>query len=246
MKTMRRILPCLLIAGFAASAQEFEVVSIKPNHSGSGGSHSHGDRGMIAATNVTLSSLIVDAYGLNDYQIEGPPWLKEERYDFTARFTETSPDDRKRVYGIMLQKMLAERFKLQTHREEKSSAVYGLVVTKAGIKFREAANPNGDGSDAHGEHYEGKGIAMAALADFLLRFEDLPVVDMTGLKGRYDLTLDWSPEPKNPKPGDPPPAGPFPYLPEALQEQLGLKLENRKAPIDFLVVDHAEKIPTEN
>jgi len=69
---------------------------------------------------------------------------------------------------------------------------------------------------------------------------------MTGLKDFYDMKLDWIPEPKNPKPDDPPPSGPYPYLPEALQEQLGLKMESRKAPIAILIVDHAERYPTEN
>jgi len=244
---MRRILLLCLCAVFFASAQEFEVVSIKPNHSGANGSRSHSDLGLLTASNMSLRQLIQRAYGLKDYQIEGPQWLAEEHFDISARYAEPSPDQKYTAFPIMMQKMLADRFKLQAHREQKSSSVYGLVVAKAGIKFKEAANPGGESSSSHGQHYEGKGISMATLAGFLARDEDLPVLDMTGLKGKYDLTLDWILEPKNPKPGDPPPpGGAFPYLPEALQEQLGLKLENRKAPIEFLVVDHAEKIPTEN
>jgi uncharacterized protein (TIGR03435 family) len=250
---MRRIFPCILAAAlaFAALGQEFEAVSVKPNNSGSGSSHSSSDQGMLRATNLSLRNLIVTAYGMKDYQVEGPDWLSSERFDVTAKFPEALPKDREKynaAFTVMMQKMLADRFKLVAHREQKTFSVYGLVVGKTGIKFKEVPNNGDSRSDSHNTHYEGRTVSMAKLAEFLSRNTDLPVLDMTGLKGSYDLTLDWSPEPRQSGDGkdDAPVIADRPALPEALQEQLGLKLESRKAPIEILVVDHAEKVPTEN
>jgi uncharacterized protein (TIGR03435 family) len=141
--------------------------------------------------------------------------------------------------GSMMRKMLEDRFKLAVHRDRKTLSVYGLMVEKNGIKFKEV--PQGPSrSNSHDNYYEGSGIAMDRFAEYLSRNMDMPVLDMTGLKGVYDVTLQWYPEPKA---GETPQG---PALREALQEQLGLKLENRKAPIEIVVVDHAEKTPTED
>jgi uncharacterized protein (TIGR03435 family) len=123
-------------------------------------------------------------------------------------------------------------------------AVYGLVLAKSGIKFQEVPGDDSH-SNSDNNHYQGAGISMENFATVLSRRMDLPVIDMTGLKGFYSLTLDWVPEPR---PGEEPAAN-APKglaLPEALQEQLGLKLEHRKAPLEVLVVDHVEKVPVEN
>ncbi len=121
-------------------------------------------------------------------------------------------------------------------------AVYGLVVDRKGIKFQEV--PEGDSSNkTSNNHYQGTAVSMASVAWVLSRRMELPVIDMTGLKGFYNLTLDWVPEPKGGSETEAP-AGP--RLPEALQDQLGLKLEHRKAPVEVLVVDRVEKVPVEN
>jgi uncharacterized protein (TIGR03435 family) len=246
---MRRLFLCALLAA-AASAQEFEVVSVKPNKSGSNGSHTNTDQGRLTAVNVTLRQLIVRAYNLKDYQVEGPDWLGIEHFDISAKFPEALPKDPEKseaIFTAMMQRMLADRFKLAIHRDQKTFAVYGLFVTKGGIKFREAApTEEGHGSNSNNNHFTGTNIGMDTFANFLSRRQDLPVIDMTGLKGYYDLTLDWIPEPKQPEPGAGADASTGLTIPMALQEQLGLKLENRKAPIEILIVDHAEKLPTEN
>src|SRR5262245_31508398 len=145
----------------------------------------------------------------------------------------------------MMQKMLADRFELTVHRSEKSFSVYGLVAAKNGIKFKEVPDTGSNNSSSSGTKYTGTCVNMENLAAFLSRRVELPVLDMTGLKGYYDLKMEWAEEPKT-KDGAPadPPNGPA--LTTALQEQLGLKLEPRKVPLDLLIVDHAEKMPTEN
>jgi uncharacterized protein (TIGR03435 family) len=243
---MRRILLCALLVA-AASAQEFEVVSIKPNGTGSNSSHTRSDQGRLAALNVPLRQIIVQAYGVKDYQVEGPDWLAAARFDIAAKFPEALPKDPVKYNAAlrtMMQQMLRDRFKLTLHSTQKSFAVYGLVVAKNGIRFKEAVVTDSHDSNSDNNHYTGKAVSMDTFANFLSRRQDLPVIDMTGLKGYYDLTLDWIPEPKQPN-ADPPPAAGA-YLTEAIQDQLGLRLENRKAPIEVLIVDHIEKLPTEN
>jgi len=242
---------CILITAFATAlaGQEFEVVSIKPNKSLSNGSDVSSGQGMLTAS-LSLKDLIVDAYGLRDYQIEGPAWLDSERFDIAAKFPEglsKDPQKYNEQLSVMMQKMLADRFRLAVHRDSKNFAVYGLVVAKGGIKFKEVPDSSLHHSSGKNTHYTGKGISMATLAGFLSPRMDLPVVDMTSLKGFYDITLEWAPEPKSSPENKDANADPtVPTLPLALQEQLGLKLENRKAAIEILIVDHAEKTPTDN
>ena len=254
---MRAILICGLAAGFASLAvcQEFEVVSIKPNNSMSGSSSTHTDKGMLRGTNLSLRSLIVRAYGLRNYQVEGPDWLESEHFDIAAKFPDgplpKDPAEQNAAYMAMMQKMLADRFHVATHRSQKTFAVYGLVVAKGGIKFKPVPDGGSHSSDNNNTHYKGTGIPMESFAGFLSRRPelpaDLPVLDMTGLKGDYEMTLDWVREAK-PSPDAPAStdlsAGPS--LLSALEDQLGLKLETRKAPIEILIVDHAEKVPTDN
>jgi uncharacterized protein (TIGR03435 family) len=247
---MRWILLCSVLASCVASAQEFEVVAIKLNRTGDNSSHTRSDQGRLTATNNSLRNFILMAYGLPDYRLDGPDWLGTQRFDLSAKFPAELPKDREKYQAAlhsMLQKMLADRFHMTVHWEQRTMAVYGLVVDKKGMKFKEAPD-TGSSSNSDNNHYEGKSVSMANFATVLSRRMDLPVLDMTALKGFYDLKLDWAPEPRRSADGTAPdsdsPAGL--RLPEALQDQLGLKLENRKAPIDVLVVDRAEKVPTEN
>lgn len=259
---MRGTSVCILLAAFSCVAlcQEFEVVSVKPNKSISYNSSVTTDRGRLMATNVSLKGLIWRAYGIEDYQVAGPDWLSSERFDVAATFPEALPKDREKydaAFHVMMQNMLADRFKLAVHREQKIRPAYGLIVGKSGIKFKQA--PDSDcGSHSrnnNGTHFVGTCVSMGAFAEFLARRRDLPVdlpvLDVTGLQGFYNLTLDWIPEPRQSdesKGGLPVvadnPSGPT--LLVALQEQLGLKLETRKAPIEILIVDHAERAPSEN
>ena len=221
---MRFAVLCALLCT-AALAQEFEVVSIKPSKAADNSSHTRSDQGRLTAGNLSLKQIVVMAYGVKDYQVEGPDWLATARFDIAAKFPEALPKDPAKynaALNAMMQQMLRDRFKLTLHRDKKSFAVYGLVVAKSGIKFKEAEDTGSHNSNSNNNHYSGKAVTMDTFANFLSRRQDLPVIDMTGLKGFYDLTLDWIPEPKQPT-ADPPPAAGA-YLTEAVQDQLAPNL----------------------
>jgi uncharacterized protein (TIGR03435 family) len=240
---------CILTAAFASLAlcQEFEVVSVKPNKSTPDDSSVTTDRGRLAATNVSLRGLIWRAYGVQDYQVEGPDWINSERFDISATLPEALPKGETfaAAFEVMMQKMLADRFKLIAHREQKVRPVYGLMVAKSGIKFKEApaADCGSHSRNNSGTHFVGTCVSMEAFAAFLAKRGrdlpvDLPVLDMTGLQGFYNLKLDWIREIADSPSGV--------ILPIALEEQLGLKLETRRAPIEILVVDSVLRTPSEN
>jgi uncharacterized protein (TIGR03435 family) len=256
---MRWLPVSLLIAACAIPgiAQEFEVASVKVSTAADNSSHTHTDRDKLTAENVSLRRLILMAYGLKDYQLEGPDWLAAQRYDIAAKFPADFPqyrdirDQAKYEAGFeaVMQKLLADRFKLAVHRSQKVMPAYGLVEAKGGIKIKQRPDSGSHDSTSKGTHYQGTCVTMPQFAAFLAGQVDLPVLDTIGPTGCYDFTLDWVPEPKSPTDGRgeavaDAPMGPTLML--AIQEQLGLKLDPRKAPIDIVVVDHAEKVPTEN
>jgi uncharacterized protein (TIGR03435 family) len=142
----------------------------------------------------------------------------------------------------MMQDMLTNRFGLAVHSSQKTLAVYGLVVAKMGIKISEVKE-GGSSSNSHNGEYSGTRVTMSRFAQFLSRLADLPVVDMTGLKGSYTFTLDWTPLDAAITPGVNPS---WEALREAVEVKLGLRCENRKAPLDVVVVDQARRVPTEN
>ena len=247
----------VLILGAAlactAFCQEFEVASVRPAKPGVNGEHTRSDSGMLTATNLSLKSMIVTAYNVKDYQVDGPNWIGSQNFDIVAKFPEPLANDRDKynaALGSMMQKMLAERFGLAIHREEKTLPVYGLTVARGGIKFKQAPDSGSHSSKGTSTHYEGTCISMETFANFLSHRKselpaDVPVFDMTGLKGCYDLKLDWVPEVR----ADAAEAAAVqtaPPLTVAIQEQLGLKLESRKSPVKIIVVDRINKTPTEN
>jgi uncharacterized protein (TIGR03435 family) len=231
----------LLIAlALPALAQEFEAVSIRPNKSGEAHSGTHTNNGGLRADNVNLRTLITMAWDIRDYQLQGPDWLQTERFDIAAKFPDGMPKEREAesaALRTMMQKMLHERFKLASHRESKTFRVQNLVVAAGGIRFEAVPNCESHNQNSNGTHYVGKCVSMASLAEFLSRRGDFPVLDRTGLKSFYDMTLDWAPEG---------PDSTGPTLDQALREQLGLKLDSARAVLEVMVLDHAEKTPTEN
>jgi uncharacterized protein (TIGR03435 family) len=239
---------------FAQSAEyprSFEAVSVKSSRAISTGSTTHSDRSVFTARNVTLQRLIARAYGIGDYRVEGPGWLGSERFDVDAKFPNDMPaggQEADAAFRAMLQNMLTNRFGLLAHRSKKTFPVYGLVVAKSGLKVSEVKE-GGNDSSSDNNHYSGTSITMAKFADFLTRLADLPVVDMTGLRGFYTFTLDWTPEPLDEKNDAALAAREDPAweaLREAAETKLGLRFENRKAPIEIVIVDRADKAPTAN
>jgi uncharacterized protein (TIGR03435 family) len=225
----------------------FEVASIKTNRSGAGGSSMRFSTGRVTMANVPLKKVILTAYGIPDdhqYAAVGPDWLVTEHFDIQATF---SPDAEVQQVRQMLQGLLAERFRLTLHQERRQLPMFALVVAKNGPRI----HPVEEGqSQTRGDagRLEATKITMQKLADLLARMTEHEVEDRTGLAGVFDFTLEWSPldtpaiEPSaNGAAG----ATDGPSLVTALQEQLGLRLESTKGPVDVLVIDHVEH-PTEN
>jgi uncharacterized protein (TIGR03435 family) len=181
------------------------------------------------------------AFHVNDARISGPDWLATTRFDILAKPPADSPHDQ---FRLMMQALLADRFKLVVHRESKVLPTFALVVGNNGPKL-EKGEPGGAQVNGGSTHITGKGMSMAELADNLTGNVDRPVVDQTGLDGVFDVSLEWSRE-EAVKPGDAAATAPLPGLFTAIQEQLGLRLESRKLPVDIVVVDRVEKMPTEN
>jgi uncharacterized protein (TIGR03435 family) len=306
----------LLQAQSAANAKpaearlEFEVASVKPAVMPNGGAirfgprggPGNGDPGRVTYTLSTIRDLMVAAYSVKRYQVSGGPnWLDSERFDIAAKVPEGATKEQVKV---MLQNLLADRFKLTIHRETKEVPIYALIVGAKGPKLKdstvteEAATPPAlppgpvrmplkigpDGCPEappliggragnfmmitpNGECMISNGQGTDALASQLSNRFERPVIDETGLKGKYDLKLRYDPlsvpggrvgpimmkDGPGPGPagGDPanrivPDGDPPPTIFVALQEQLGLKLEARKGPVELLVIDSVERTPTEN
>lgn len=233
----------------------FEVATIKPSKPDEQRRYLVWTGRRMETVNTTLSFLISFAYGMHAKQIIGlPPWADTEKFDITGQpDLEGRPSD-KQLKG-MVQKMLADRYKLAFHNDKKELSVYVLSVTKTGDKLtKDTGDPNGLPS----LFFQGLGklnVRNATMKDFTGLMQnavlDRPVVDQTGLTGRFDFKLNWTPDDsqfggmgaKVPPPTDGADAPPNLYT--AIQEQIGLKLDATKAPADVLVIDHVEE-PTPN
>lgn len=249
MQNMKPLL--LLLSAIALNAQTpvaFEVATIKPNRSGGGGSSIRGTTGRITMENVTLKKVALWAHGIPDdreYALAGPDWLSTERFNIQATFPAETPPQQVRQ---MTATLLAARFKLALHRETRQLPIYVLVVAKNGPKIHAAGDGQSRTSGGPGR-IEATRITTQKLADLLAGITGQQVVDETGIEGGFDFTLEWSPDEtqKNGPPLDGDAVGASgPSIYSALQEQLGLKLEGRKGPVEILVVDHIEKAPAEN
>jgi uncharacterized protein (TIGR03435 family) len=252
----------------------FDVVSVKPNKSDSGMVRIMGKPDGYAASNVSLKMLIQGAYGIREDLISGAPsWADSARFDIDAKVAGSDVDALKKLSPeqrrLILRPLLADRFKLKVHTETKQLPVYELVLAKDGSKLKEA-NPgdtyaNGikgpDGVSRGGMMRVGPGqltaqaVPMTNLANMLSQQLRRTVLDKTGLTGKYDIELNWAPD----QGADPMFKGPDGSLPKAdaapdssgpsiftaLQEQLGLKLQSAKGPVETLVIDHVE-MPSEN
>lgn len=225
----------------------FEVASIKVNSSGSRGSSSHSrPGGVILMENISLKQLIERAYDVRDFSLTGPDWLDTARFDISAKPPEAVSNEEMRV---LMQNLLIERFKLAVHREEKTMGAFALLPAKGGLKIK-AVEPGPSGSNSTVNNgrgtLNGQKMTMARLADWLGQRVDRPVVDKTETPGMFDIKLEWVADNPSATPSTEAetPSGPSIYT--ALQEQLGLKLTSAKLPVQILVVDRVEKVPTEN
>jgi uncharacterized protein (TIGR03435 family) len=197
----------------------------------------------LTMTRIRLKSAIKWAWSLSSYQVNGPGWIDSERYDIFAKTGSPVGEDQLR---LMLRALIQERFKLTFHKDTKVMPAYELVVAKGGPKFKQA---DGDG-DASFEPQPGRGMNVAVKKLSMGQFADLasgplgaPVLDKTGLQGRFDFGLNLTPYMTGDRMGMEDLPG---ILSQALQEQLGLKLETRKDPLEVMVIEKVEKIPAEN
>ncbi len=259
----------------SAGPQSFEVASIKPS-SGDGRMVQIGvsPGGRWTARGVTAKMLIQQAYNVRDFQITGGPgWLSSDGYDIVAK-AET-PNISREQMGPLLQSLLAERFKLQFHRETRELPQYALVVGKGEPKMHlseiqpeldsrglpkeppaaGAAGPRKGAMIRMGRgQLNAQMASISVFAQMLAQQLGRPVVDKTGLKGFYDFELQWTPDENERGMGlgigdgreSPPPIDSSgPSIFTALQEQLGLRLEGAKGPVPIVVIDRIEK-PTGN
>jgi uncharacterized protein (TIGR03435 family) len=244
---MRISLLLAIALGCHAQQQEFEVASIKPNTTmGSNISINRGPGNGLIATNVTLRSLITFAYDIRDHQLAGgPAWLDKDRYDIVAKPPSPvagapEPTAFPEVFRLMrmrVQALLADRFKLVVHTETREMPVYALVVGKNGPHLAASKSEN---MGIHGstgllqcQRLTMKEFAERALGNRMGR----TVLDKTGLTGEYDFEIKYAEDRGAAAASDV--SGPD-FL-TAMQEQLGLKLEQQKGPVPVIVIDRAEK-----
>jgi uncharacterized protein (TIGR03435 family) len=266
MSEMKRVAAVLLIAGWAAAGQglappSFEVASVKaaaPCCAPGQWRESKAGDDRIDFRYVNLKYCIAFAYGVKEFQISGPPWMGEARFDIVAKAVAGTKHDQ---LPKLLQALLAERFRMQVHREPKEFSVVVLSVGKGGPKLQESpVDPNAPAGAAIGLSMNANGIGrmevkrgtMTSLANSLVRVLGRPVVDKTELTGRYDFELEYSREDAGgmavQAAGAPQvqPASEFGVSVFAAIQKLGLKLDVQKLTLETIVVDQAEKVPTEN
>jgi len=248
-----RILIYLVLFAWAAFPQpqvrlEFEVASVKPSPArGSGigckGGPESDDPGRLTCQQMSPSLLIRIAYGVKFVQVVGPDWLAAPRFEIIAVLPKGTS---KEQIPVMWQNLLIERFGFRAHHESRETTHFELVVAKNGPKLKPAAQ---DGA--------GRGAGVAIFQDRItMRFPRMtteglasslemrlqkPVTDATGLTGEYEIQLEWAPDTAVTTDGESAPA-----LPKALQDQLGLRLEMKKDPMDMLVIDQINRTPTDN
>ncbi len=254
------------------ASPKFEVASVKPsgphsvrNREGGPGSR---DPTHYSFRSATLQDLIVEAWTVQYFQISSKSAVDKDRFDVIVNVPEGSTRDQ---FRLMMRNLLAERFQLKTHIESKDFPAYELVIAKSGLKLKESGSapesrkpaackegfpalPSGPGLIANystsGTYQlvcvRGQQQSGSALGGMLRTPDEEPIVDKTGLTGKYDFTLEYTIDPSGARPAgdvDPPVA---PGIFTAIQEQLGLQLIARKLPFDLVVVESFERTPTGN
>jgi uncharacterized protein (TIGR03435 family) len=259
------VVTAIAVAVIPAAAQappakkpSFEVASVKPGDPYDG---RIGIRlqpgGRFSTSNTPLKMLIDFAYDANNQVMGGPEWINSATFNIEAKADSATPfpsgPDGPEQTRLMLQTLLAERFKLFVHWQTTEGPVYELGIAKGGSKLKEADTTNTPRMQVALGHFVGTAASMPVLVRNLSQRLGRPVIDKTGLEGKYNFELTWTPDPgqigtTGQQPG--PAAAPLPdtngpSMFSALEEQLGLKLTSTKGPIRKLVIDSVQK-PAEN
>ena len=238
MRTLFTLAGIAFLTALPARTQTFEVTSIKPNLSSSFSSTENSSHGRLTATNISAQDLIRFAFHVRDFQIVGGPgWMSSDHWDISAKTDPSVETDEQ--FQPPLQALLADRFQLRFHHETRQFSVYSLVVAKNGPKLVAHKGEGVFSSSSSGHNgkirLEQSKATAKNIADALTRNLREPVIDKTGLTGEYDFAIEWSADQT-----DTAEASIF----TAVQE-LGLRLEATKTPIDVIVIDSIEK-PSEN
>jgi uncharacterized protein (TIGR03435 family) len=252
----------------AAGLPQFEVASIKPagprSVRGSSGGPGTADPGLYRFDAATLLDLICVAYPVHKWQVQAPFALEQQTFDLVARLPASATEPQ---FREMMRTLLAERFNLKLHIQSKDFPAYELVAAKTGFKLKEGVpkqprNPEGwprvpqnhpgwaaaDSTSNDGSivvRFRAHEEPLSRLADALHTPDDLPVVDKTGLSGTYDFAFEYTfsvPHPSIEIASQPSGVPVF----DALRDQLGLQLIRTKLPFDILIIDHIDRMPTEN
>jgi uncharacterized protein (TIGR03435 family) len=268
----------LLLGAQSASAPEFEVAAIRVSSSTDPQSGAYDASGLLTLRGATMRMLIgigwketrtlpdltaleiavapaVAQFNSDNYLKGGPAWLNSDRFDITARAPEGTPPDTVR---LMVQKLLADRFHLAVHREEKVVKVYAMVEAKSGFKLTHASGGDPVCAPSIGQdnvyHRDCRNMSMERLAEQLPNFaprffEGRPVVDATGLTGLWDFRLDWTPlsgglAGLGAAPGQDFDTGTTIFA--TMEKNLGIKLEQREQSTPVIVIDHVDRVPSEN
>jgi uncharacterized protein (TIGR03435 family) len=243
-------LPFLLLFCIQAGTAQppnptFEVATVKqapPDVDPNTASWSRPGIGRFTATHVSLARLIQLAYDVDNSQITNKPaWLETDLYDVDAKPADGIQLTRDELKPC-LQDLLHERFKLVVHTETRSNRGYALVVAKGGPHLTQTKGDHFPGFRINVSSGQMRGLnwSMPQLAKYLTPAAGFPVVDQTGITGSYDIAFSYNPKPDSDSNSD------LPSLDEALKEATGLELKPQKVPVEVLVIDSVDKVPTAN
>jgi uncharacterized protein (TIGR03435 family) len=253
---MRATLTLILLAATAASGQSadapaFDVASVKASQPDAPRRRENIllSPGSVTMRGISLKGAIRWAWHVSEFQVSGPDWLDSARYEIAGKAAGPAAEDELR---LMMQTLLRERFKLALHHQTKELGAYLLVVGKNGPKVHESTS-EGEGSIDINQRQLSVNVQrtpVSRMVELMSNMLRAPVIDMTGLNGRYDITLNVAKYAgelaTQGKSLDSLQADPQGLLSMILQDEFGLKLEAKKMPLDVLVVDRAEKAPVEN
>jgi uncharacterized protein (TIGR03435 family) len=240
-RTATRLVHSIFVIVWIASGQQsprlaFEVASVKPSGPNDPLSYRLQPGGRYIAGAQTLKTLLANAYGIPPYRISGVPgWGDSEKYNIEAKVgiaLKPWPDSTAQL-SEMLQSLLDERFNLSVHRETRQETTYELVVAKGGSKLKGAAERENPGFDMEQGRIRSVAVPLTFLAGNLSNFLGRTVVDKTGLSGKFDYILTFA--------SDDAPDSDRASLFTALEQQLGLRLESKKGPVEFLIIDRVSR-----
>jgi uncharacterized protein (TIGR03435 family) len=254
--TMTRLamISWLILASGDVEAQrppeKFEVASIKPSSPDSATETHRYPGGRFTASGVTVKALIQRAWNVKSFQVSGgPAWVNSQRYDISAKAAIDGNINGDQLMPL-IQALLVERFHLRIHRETRELPIYSLVVGKSGPRLQATTAATGSSWSKTPGHLTGQKVSMEMFATDLLEAQlDRVVTDHTGIKGEFDVRLTWAPVDTDitandaDRPSSASSDGPSLFT--AIQEQLGLKLESTRGPVEVLVIESIEK-PSEN